>query len=41
MVSIKKIVAKINVVYSTATKRLVNLEEKGLILIKGLQLKNQ
>ncbi len=34
MVSIKKIVTKINVVYSTAAKRLVNLEEKGLILIK-------
>ena len=34
MVSIKKIVDKINVVYSTAAKRLVNLEEKGLIFIK-------
>ncbi len=34
MVSIKKIVTKINVAYSTAAKRLILLEEKGLIFIK-------
>jgi predicted transcriptional regulator len=34
MVSIKKIITKSNVAYSTAAKRLDILEEKGLILIK-------
>jgi predicted transcriptional regulator len=34
MVSIKKIITKSNVAYSTAAKRLDFLEEKGLILIK-------
>ena len=34
MVSIKKIITKSNVVYSTAAKRLDYLEEKGLIFIK-------
>jgi predicted transcriptional regulator len=34
MVSIKKIITKSNVAYSTAAKRLDLLEEKGLIFIK-------
>jgi PAS domain S-box-containing protein len=36
MVSIKKIITKSNVAYSTAAKRLDILEEKGLIFIKKL-----
>jgi len=34
MVTIKKILTKFNLVYSTVSKRLDILEEKGLIFIK-------